>query len=326
MIGIAFAGFRHGHIYSLYEEVKNNAQTQLCGAWEANETARKEASEKNGVEFTYSSYEELLKDEKVDVVAIGDYYGIRGELIIKALKAGKNVMTDKPVCTSLEELDEIERLTKETGLKVNCMLDLRFCKFAEPLKNMVKNGTLGEINSVCFTGQHPLNYGVRPGWYFEEGKHGGTINDISVHGIDLIAAVLGLRVKKVNSARTWNKYATEVPHFMDSAMFMAELENGAGVMADVSYAVPNGLGFSLPQYWRFTIWGTLGVVEFVLGGTEMMLAVKGNPEIQYIKCEDSNKTNLTDFILELEGKECEYDTAFTLRTTRDVLTIQKVAE
>ncbi len=326
MIGIAFAGFRHGHIYSLYEEVKCNESTVLCGAWEENGPARKEAEEKNGVEFTYSSYEDLLNDEKVNVVAIGDYYGIRGKLVIEALKAGKNVITDKPVCTSLEELDEIERLTKETGLKVGCMLDLRFCKFAEPIKKLLADGTLGEINSICFTGQHPLNYGVRPGWYFEEGKHGGTINDISIHGIDLIAALSGLRVKNICSARQWNKYATEVPSFKDSAMFMLELDNGAGVMADVSYAVPTGFGFSLPQYWRFTIWGTLGMIEFILNDTEMIIAIKGEDEIKHITCEAPKKTNLTDFLLELEGKKCEYDTAFTLRSARDVLTIQKAAE
>ncbi|NLD87901.1 MAG: Gfo/Idh/MocA family oxidoreductase [Clostridiales bacterium] len=319
MIGIAFAGFRHGHIYSLYEEVKTNNDVTLCGAWEENDAAKSEAK---SVGFTYNSYEELLADKKVQIVAIGDYFGIRGKRIIKALKAGKNVITDKPVCTSIEELDEIESLLGKTGLKLGCMLDLRFCKFTEPVKKLLSDGTLGEITNVCFTGQHPLNYGTRPSWYFENGKHGGTINDIGVHGIDFIAAVSGLRVKKCLAAKEWNKYATEEPNFMDSAIFMAELTNGAGVISDVSYSVPNGFGFSLPQYWRFTIWTTLGMLEFILGGDKMMVAVKGERNVRHIKCENPPKSNLTDFILELRGGECEYDTAFTLKSSRDVLNLQ----
>jgi len=326
MLGIAFAGFRHGHIYSLYNEVNNNENTKLCGAWENDDAARAEAAANNGVEFTYSTYAELLADKNVDIVAIGDYFGARGKLIIEALKAGKNVITDKPICTSIDELDEIERLVKETGLKVGCMLDLRHCKFADTLKKLYKNGSLGEINTISFTGQHPLNYGTRAGWYFEEGKHGGTINDISVHGIDLIAAVFGLRVKNVCSAREWNKYASKVPYFMDSAMFMVELDNGAHVMSDVTYAVPDGHGFALPQYWRFTIWGTKGMVEFNLYGDDMMVALKGDPVVKRILCEESTETNLKDFIRELAGEECEYNTEFTLRSARDVLTIQKAAE
>ena len=38
-----------------------------------------------------------------------------------------------------------------------------------------------------FTAQHPLLYGTRAKWYFEEGKHGGSINDIGVHAVTLVA-------------------------------------------------------------------------------------------------------------------------------------------
>ena len=117
MMKIAFAGFRHGHIYALYNEVMNCPDIEFAGAWEENEQAAQEAREKFTEPF-YDSFEALLADPQVDAVAIGDYYGIRGQRVIQALKAGKHVICDKPVCTSLEELDEIEKLSKETGKKV----------------------------------------------------------------------------------------------------------------------------------------------------------------------------------------------------------------
>ena len=46
MIKLAFAGFRHGHIYSLFSSAKTREDIEIVGAWEANEQARAEAEEK----------------------------------------------------------------------------------------------------------------------------------------------------------------------------------------------------------------------------------------------------------------------------------------
>jgi predicted dehydrogenase len=118
-MNIAFAGFRHSHIYALYNMVLKNSDVEINGAWEDDKESQLTAKENYGVEFTYNTYDQLLSDKKIDIVAIGNYYGVRGRMIIKALKSGKHVITDKPLCTSLEELDEIEKLVKETGLKVH---------------------------------------------------------------------------------------------------------------------------------------------------------------------------------------------------------------
>ena len=108
MMKIAFAGFRHGHIFALYNQVKECPDVEIAGSWEENEEARKAAAEKSGVEFDGRSFEDLLADDSIDMIAVGDYYGRRGELCIRALEAGKHVIADKPICTSLEELDRIE--------------------------------------------------------------------------------------------------------------------------------------------------------------------------------------------------------------------------
>lgn len=113
MIKIAFAGFRHGHINTLYKLAEGNPDVEIVAAYEADADARSTAEKTLGVRFTHESYEDMLKDESIDVVAIGDYYGIRGSLAIAALKAGKHVYADKPLCTSLSELDEIEALARK---------------------------------------------------------------------------------------------------------------------------------------------------------------------------------------------------------------------
>jgi predicted dehydrogenase len=327
VIKIAFAGFRHGHINALYKLAEANPDVEIVAAYEADADARAAAEAAIGVRFTHESYEDMLKEEDIDVIAIGDYYGIRGNLAIKALKAGKHVYADKPLCTSLEELDEIERLAKEKNLKVGCMLDLRYNQNVQPVRDFIQSGKLGEVHAMFFSGQHPLLYGTRAGWYFEEGKHGGTINDIAIHGIDFVEYITGLSMKKVIAARCWNAFATEVPSFKDCAQFMVELSNGAGLMADVSYAAPNSSGYTLPFYWRFTIWGTKGVMEFTVGSHDIIVALDGKPEAETITVPDVDTGDcLSVFVDELNGKDTDINTSTVIKATRDTLTIQKHAD
>lgn len=321
MMNLAFAGFRHGHIFVLYDMASKSADVNIAGCFEENDVERKNIADVNGIDFNYDSYEAILSDDSVDAVAIGDYYGKRGKMVIDALKSGKHVICDKPLCTSLEELDEIEKLVEHTGLKVSCMLDLRYMPQVETVKRLIEQGTIGRVVNVSFTGQHCLNYGSRPGWYFEDGKHGGTINDISIHGVDLIRYLTGKNLTKVNWARTWNAFADKEPGFKDCGQFAAELEDVA-LLVDVSYAAPKFCG-ALPTYWDFYLWGTEGMINFRYSENVVHL-YKETEEV--ISCDVSDMDYLKDFINEINNKPATVDTKETLKTQRQVLTIQKTAD
>ncbi len=327
MFTMAFVGFRHGHITSLYKMAQANENIQIAGAFECDDGAR-DAAEKNlGATFNYASYEDLLADPRVDIVAVGDYFAIRGARAIAALKAGKHILADKPLCTSLAGLDEIEALSLKTGLKVGCMLDMRYAAFVPFVRDLIRKGNLGRIQTIFFGGQHPLMYGTRPGWYFEEGKHGGVINDIAVHGVDLIYHLAGLELVRVIGARTWNGFATKEPRFKDCGQFIAELTDGVGLTADVSYSSPDALGYASPFYWRFTIFGTGGVIEFGANLKEVSVSMNGSAGVEYIApptvgCDDI----LSDFVKELGGADTALNTAVVLKSSRNTLKIQEAAD
>ncbi|MBE6929008.1 MAG: Gfo/Idh/MocA family oxidoreductase [Ruminococcaceae bacterium] len=328
MLKIAFAGFRHGHINGLYMQAVENPEVEIVGAFEADDAARTAVAESLGVNFNYDCYDKLLAESGADVIAIGDYFGIRGSRAIAALKAGKHVIADKPLCTSLAELDEIEKLSAEKGLKVGCMLDLRLSAWVQPVRNFILEGKLGEVHNICFTAQHPLNYGTRASWYFEDGKQGGTINDIAIHGIDIIPYLTGLKFAKINAARCWNAFATKEPNFKDAGMFMVEMSNGAGLMADVTYAAPSSCGFKLPYYWRFTIWGEKGVMEF--GGNldpQITVALEGGDGPIILPVDDAPRGKILDYFMdELAGKATDLNTAVVLESSRVALEIQAAAD
>ncbi|MBI4559683.1 MAG: Gfo/Idh/MocA family oxidoreductase [Candidatus Hydrogenedentes bacterium] len=257
---MCFVGFRHGHVFSLYSLVKNRGDARIVGVCEEDAAVRAELGNK-GVVVTHNSYDAMLSEVDCDAVAVGDYFGRRGAEVIQALEAGRHVIGDKPLCTRLPELTRIAELARANGLKVGCMLDLPDLAQFQTLRRLLASGVVGEAHTVCFLGQHPLLFGRRPDWYFESGKHGGTLNDLAIHAIDAIPWLTGQEVVEITAARAWNARHQSHPSFQDGAIVMLRLANGAGVIGDVSYLAPDGQGYSHPAYWRFTISGALGSIE-----------------------------------------------------------------
>ena len=322
-IKFVVAGLRHGHVFGLINHIKETDNCELAAYCEAHTETRKNLD----FEVQYDNFDKMLSEVECDVVVIGDYYGIRGSLAIKALEAGKHVIADKPLCTSLEELATIEKLATEKNLKVGCMLDLRQSPAIVKLRQLIQDDTLGEIHAISFTGQHPLNWGVRPGWYFEEGKHGGTINDIAIHGVDYLTWATGMKFTELIAARTWNAFADKCPSFNDSAQFMAKMENGCGVMADVSYAAPNSCGFSLPYYWEFTVWGKKGVARTCPSDKSVKLSLNGAKETKSIALPSSVQDDyFAQFLNELAGNPGDLNTSAVIASARTSLKIQQAAD
>ncbi len=324
MMKIAFAGLRHNHIYTLYNEVKAHPDLTVVGAWEETAEATEAAKEIMSEPF-YDTYEALLADPQIDIVAIGDYYGIRGQRVIQALNAGKAVITDKPLCTSPEELAEIERISREKGIPVGIQLELRDDATLQLMAEIVRGGELGEIRAVQFTAQHPLNYGVRPSWYFEEGKHGGTFNDIAIHAMDALTWVTGSPYDHTLFARQWNAYATEVPNFKDCAQFNGCLANGAAVSGDVSYAGPP-TAFQLPSYWRFTLWGATGYLEARVGAETITVATAADTTPRTVSVKPAVRHVLEDFLQEVRLGAPGENTKGCIAASRAALMLQRFAD
>mgnify|MGYP006967423456 CR=1 FL=1 len=59
---------------------------------------------------------------------------------------------------------------------------------------------------------------------------------------------------------------------------MLTAQNGAGILADVSYAIPDGVEFGLPWYWQFYVWGTRGTIRFSLNEERSCYYLAGQKE------------------------------------------------
>jgi predicted dehydrogenase len=325
----AFAGFRHAHILDLLAGVEECPDTEAVACCEEDPGARAELAAKGRVTVTHTDFAKMLAEVECDVVVIGDYYGRRGALALAALRAGRHVLGDKPLCITLDEQAAIEKLAAEKGLLVGLQLDSRGYGAFRAAREIIRSGEIGEVCTIRIDGQHPLLPGTRPAWYFEPGKHGGTINDIGIHAFDLIPWLTGVDWKTVVAARSWNQKARHAPHFEDGAQVMAVLENGAGVMADFSYVAPDRLGYQLPHYWHLLIHGSAGLLETHLFAKEVTVIQDSSesPEVRPA-LENRPRGYLADFLNEMRGRKdlADLTSAQCLRASRLALEAQAAAK
>lgn len=322
----AFAGFGHSHILSLHKRVVETDGLEFMGACESDNSLR-QSTEKEGVEVAYGSVNEMLDSVDCDVVAIGAAFGDRGGLAIEALERGKHVIADKPICTRMTELDAIERLANEKDLRVGCMLTQRGSRTSAGVRHLIREGTIGEIHAINFGGQHPLNLGSRPSWYFEPGRHGGTITDIFIHAADSIPWITGLAFDRIVAARCWNALAPQYPHFEDGAQLMVTLENGCGVVGDVSYFMPSIGGYRLPYYWRTTFFGSEAIAEVSAVSDSIDVTVNGKVESH--EPEGPGPVSYLDgFLADISNRATDEDltTEDVIRATRTAIRVQEAAD
>lgn len=322
---LAFAGLRHVHIYSLHDRAVNDPNWEITAICEEDAASRETV--RQDITLTHESISHMLDNAPCDAVAVGDYYGKRGAIVIEALQKGKHVISDKPLCTSLAELDQIEKLARENGLKVGCMLDLRTMPPIASARKALQSGVIGDVVHIQFGGQHPLLPGSRPGWYFEPGKHGGTINDIAIHAIDAIPWMTGHKITQIVAARSWKALPSGFDCFKDAGELMLELDNGAGVLGDVSYQMANTQGYSLPTYWRFTVWGTKGMMEFNCLDPHVRIYADGEKSPTVLgEIADTGVDYLDSFLADIAGKPTDLNTDTVFAATRLALEIQAAGD
>ncbi len=132
----------------------------------------------------YRSAEELLEDREVNTVILTVPNHLHKEMCLKAAKAGKNVITEKPAALSVEELDEMERACKEAGVFFTSHQNRRWDRDMLMVKKALEDGLLGKV----FTVESRLHSGngYMHEWHLYKKYGGGMMYDWGVHLIDQI--------------------------------------------------------------------------------------------------------------------------------------------
>lgn len=176
-------------------EYLDNSDVKLIGLFDLNQERAKELAEKYGCK-AYESTEELLKDSEVDAVSICVANHVHAEITIQALKAGKHVLCEKPMATTLEDCEEMARIADACGKKLMIGQNQRFAKAHSEAKKLIQQGEIGDVISFTTTFRHggPETWSVDAGpqnWFFDRKKAAmGAMADLGVHKTDLIQYLL----------------------------------------------------------------------------------------------------------------------------------------
>ena len=145
-------------------------------------------SESAGKEIpVYDDFDKMLEDVKPDVVIVTTKDCAHDIYAVKAMKAGCDVIVEKPLTTTFEKALAIRKAQEETGKDVTVTFNLRFHPFFKRIKEIIAEGTIGEIRSVHYEWlldtSHGADYFHR--WHSIRENSGSLLVHKSTHHFDL---------------------------------------------------------------------------------------------------------------------------------------------
>ena len=258
----------------------------------------------------------LLDEYKPDVVSIGAIYGQNGDFIAEALSRGIDVVSDKPIAATWEQLDRIRALA--TGRTLLTEFDFRSRKEFRAARELVRSGQIGA--PVLATAQKSYRFGQRPGWYRDRALYGGTMLWVASHAIDAIRFTTERKFLRV-MGRQGSLSQPGFGSMEDHCIALFELEGGATGIVHADYLRPA----AAPTHGddRVRIAGTTGVLE-VRGGRCTIINAEGERDV-------TESVTVRPIHLELlaalrNGESDLYSTAHSLELAAVLLRAREAAD
>ena len=208
LIGLGFMGTTHFQIYRQLENVEIVAVVDVDPAKLAGDISKvvgnisegdnSQLLDLDGVK-TYSKFEDMLQDSSIDIVDICVPTSDHQKIAIAALESGKNVFCEKPVCRSLQELEELDSCIKDSDKFFNVGMCIRAWPEYYYVRNLYQEGKLGAVRSAFFRRLSPdISGNSWNNWFMDGEISGGALLDLHLHDTDFVRFMFG-RPKAVSS-------------------------------------------------------------------------------------------------------------------------------
>ena len=243
----------------------------------------------------YDDFREMLKKEDLDLVSVCRPYFLNAEASIAAAEKKINVVSEKPVATTLEDLDALEKTVVQNGIRFTAMFGMRLQPAFQAAKKAIEEGLIGE--PVLATAQKSYRFGTRPEFYKSRDTYGGSIPWVAIHAVDYTRWAIGLEYTQV-AALHGNQVHPNYPGCEDQGGILFKLANGGTAMVNMDYLRPP----TAPTHGddRLRVAGSEGVVEVVDCGARTHLIRAGQEPGDLPLLEPRNF--LVDLAAELQGE------------------------
>lgn len=153
-----------------------------------------QASSSFGFQYVTNDYKKLMTDPEIDFIIITTNHNTHGKFIIEALEAGKHVYCEKPLCLTLEELENIEKAYREAPGELFCGMNRRYAPLVEKIKSELSTDKVPAVyDYIANAGFIPQDH-----WTQDEAVGGGRIIGEACHFVDTIQYLDGSSLEKLN--------------------------------------------------------------------------------------------------------------------------------
>ncbi len=144
----------------------------------------------------YESFEAMVNDSEIDALIIGSINPYHYDQIKAALNNDKHVMVEKPVVTSIEEIDELEKLSQEKGKLIFPAHNFVYRDAVQKAKEKIESGKLGKVVYASFMSSHTISDDHANGWRANlEISKGGALMDSGHHLVYQSIYLMGMPKK-----------------------------------------------------------------------------------------------------------------------------------
>ena len=330
-INLGVIGIDHGHIFDMLDEMLKEGCTCDYFWTEGSPLTLKEFNQKYPNIKRIENKSEILNDNKIDMILISSIPKDRAINSIEALKSGKDVMVDKPGCTTLDQLEDLKRTVKQTGKIWSVNFSERFHVAAvAKAEQLVAEGKIGKVKQTMGTGPHRQGNYERPNWFYERESYGGIITDIGSHQIHQFLVFTNSNKAKITHSIVENTTKKEFPGFQDFGEINLTGNGGHGYIR-LDWFTPD----ALPTWGdgRLFILGDKGFIE-IRKYTDLAKSDSGNhlyyannEEVKHLDCRDVKLPyfrNLINDVLNRTETACSQE--LTYLTMELAIKAQEIAE
>ncbi|WP_375452757.1 Gfo/Idh/MocA family protein [uncultured Devosia sp.] len=167
----------------------------------------------NGIAtYLAADFEKMIAEQQPDTVIITTPDYLHDKYIVEALRAGRNVMTEKPMTIDIGRLKAILDAQRETGKSITVTFNYRYSPARTQLKDLLMSGVIGEITAVDFRWYldrvHGADYFRR--WHRYKDRSGGLLVHKSTHHFDLLNWWVGSTPRSVSATGKRDFYTPEM--------------------------------------------------------------------------------------------------------------------
>lgn len=294
-IKFAVCGMSHDHIYGMIGAIQRGGG-ELVAAWVGEPDKLALFTRRFPDVKVVKTQDEILNDPSVQLVLSSQIANERAPLGVRAMKHGKDFLSDKPGITSLEQLAEVRKTIAETGRIYGIMYSERLeVKAAVYAGVLIQQGAIGKVIQTINIAPHQIVQGHgdagggtgRPEWFWNPDQYGGILCDIGSHQVDQFLYYTGSKQAEVAESQIANVRHPDHPRFQDFGDMVLRGDRGLGYVR-LDWFTPDGLGT-----WgdgRLFILGTEGYIE-VRKYTNVAVGKQGNnlflvdaKQARYIDC------------------------------------------